>query len=1056
MNKFDPYTLIPRLLMMLVLILASVQYGGAQGKVLADEVTDMSGNDKMTSLLGCGTLGLQPCYDPTVQNPNNALTEDNTYARLLASPGLLAGLASYKGVIELKFSETRPADSWSYVQIDGDVTLLRALLGGSLGELLGDVLGVVLLGNQEITIDARMGSSSVLSRSSNQSFSTERVKLLSDENDNFFLGIRPANEYDRIRITNDIGSLLGLGSEVILDVYNAFYFDDTGDDCGRPLATSFDGGGGIDLKVADLNDQHLGRAIDEDMDSYSQLKSTAVLGVDLGSTLSQYFYFPTKSPETATVNVKLALGSGGLVNTDLLGAIEVVLYNDNDIVYHRSLQSSLLNNTDLLNLLDSGDPVMITLAPGREFDRMQIKLNSPVGLNLLGNGVKIYDVQRYEDDADCPNPLDSLPTATDDPFDVASCATELIDFDNVDFAQRAVDGNNESYATLYADAGTLLVNGPVSGFIEVDLGEILPAKKTTYVRIGYDEDGLDRLLGGSLGKLVADLGNNLLLGNQYIQVEAKKGATTVLDQRSSDAFEGTAGGVVTLVEDDIGRYYLAITPNEPYDRLRISNHVTAVLPTGKKASLDVYEICHEIGEDECFPPNFTSYKGGGVNLSLGDLSDVGVKNPYRAISENSSEYSEINLGVAGVAANVFQTIYFNQPSQPGDTVQIRLMVEPSSALSLDLLGAYKIRFYNGETQVGPDLSLQDGLINNIDLLALFSSGGIVTLQFVPESTFDRVDIGAESIVSLNAAEPLRVYSVKRHGAACPLSTTPSPFEEASCGTRLVASHNADDVQNIFNDDFDSYATLYSGAGILLGLGNKYEGYVELGYDNPVAAGTTSYIRIDFDENILKSLLGGSLGNVVTGLLDGLVLGDHFFEVDVKMNTYNTNGEVISSSTVANASSNNASAGGNNAIRVVQDKAGRYYIAVTPDEPYNAVRITDHTNSLLGLLSQPNSMNVYGMCTEMSTDPCLDAFATSYEYSGINLSVNDLSGAGVTNAEYALDDNTQHYSEISNGTLGVGTSTKQWIFFNSMSTADDIVMIKFRTEGGAVNLDLLDR
>src|SRR5690625_2299933 len=995
--------------MMLVLILASEEYGETQGKALAQyELKSNQG----------------------VSGETNVNTDDDTYAEVKAYGGAALGLGSYSGSIQMKFDGNIPGDQWSYMRVDLDGGLIDALLGGSLGDLLGGLLSGILLGDLTIEVSALNSSgTTVLTRNSDQGFGTDRVRLMETGEGHFLIGLKPDQEYNRVKFKASSRTLL-LGTIFTNKVYNAFTFDDIGNDCGRPLATSFDGGGGIDLKVADLNDQYLGRAIDEDMDSYSQLKSTAVLGVDLGSTLSQYFYFPTKSPETATVNVKLALGSGGLVNTDLLGAIEVVLYNDNDIVYHRSLQSSLLNNTDLLNLLDSGDPVMITLAPGREFDRMQIKLNSPVGLNLLGNGVKIYDVQRYDDAAGCPNSEVDDPSATNDPFDIASCAVGLIDFDNVDFAQRAVDGNNESYATIHADAGTFLVNGPVSGYIEVDLGEILPAKKTTYVRIGYDEDVLDRLLGGSLGKLVADLGNNLLLGNQYIQVEAKNGATTVLDQRSSDAFEGTADGVVTLVEDDIGRPYLAITPNEAYDRLRISNHVTAVLPTGKKASLDVYEICHEIGEDECFPPNFTSYKGGGVNLSLGDLSDVGVKNPYRAISENSSEYSEINLGVARVAANVFQTIYFNQPSQPGDTVQIRLMVEPSSALSLDLLGAYKIRFYNGETQVGPDLSLQDGLINNIDLLALFSSGGIVTLQFVPESTFDRVDIGAESIVSLNAAEPLRVYSVKRHGAACPLSTTPSPFEEASCGTRLVASHNADDVQNIFNDDFDSYATLYSGAGILLGLGNKYEGYVELGYDNPVAAGTTSYIRIDFDENILKSLLGGSLGNVVTGLLDGLVLGDHFFEVDVKMNTYNTNGEVISSSTVANASSNNASAGGNNAIRVVQDKAGRYYIAVTPDEPYNAVRITDHTNSLLGLLSQPNSMNVYGMCTEMSTDPCLDAFATSYEYSGINLSVNDLSGAGVTNAEYALDDNTQHYSEISNGTLGVGTSTKQWIFFNS--------------------------
>src|SRR5699024_5109690 len=135
-------------------------------------------------------------------------------------------------------------------------------------------------------------------------------------------------------------------------------------------------------------------------------------------------------------------------------------------------------------------------------------------------------------------------------------------------------------------------------------------------------------------------------------------------------------------------------------------------------------------------------------------------------------------------------------------------------------------------------------------------------------------------------------------------------------------------------------------------------------------------------------------------------------------------------------------------------AGRYYIAITPNQNYNAVRITDKTNSLLGLLAEPQTMNVYGMCTELSEERCLDAFATSYEYSGINLSVTDLSGAGVKNAERAINDNTQHYSEISNGTLAVGASTKQWIFFNSTAYDYDSVEIKFKTEGGGVDLDLL--
>lgn len=1044
----NPKLLTKLLLFLWIFIIFSQTQTWAQTKVLADEVTYTSGNDKMTSLLGCGTLGGSPCYDPTVENPNNALVDDNTYARLLASPGLLATLGSYEGIIELKFENSLPADTWSYVRMEGDLNLFKALLGGSLGNALGSVLGAVIAGNQEIIIDARMGDNSILSRSSGLGFETDRVKLMQDGDGNYYLAIRPNGQYDRLRITNQVGSLLGFGVEKELFVYNAFYYENDGNDCGRPFATSFDGGGGIGLELVDLNDQDLGNAIDDDENSFSRLKSSSVLDVDVASTLSQYFYFPTVSAETTTANIKLALGSGGLVNTDLLGAIEIIFFEDNTIVSRRSLQSSLLNNTNALTLLDDGEPVTLTFAPGKAFDRIAIKLNSPVGVNLLGNGVKIYDVQRYDDIAGCPNPLiTALPTATADPFETASCASDLIDFDNVDFAHRAVDGNNESYATIYADAGNLLVSGPTTGFIEMDLGQTVPANKTTYVRINYDEDVLDRLLGGSLGKLVGDLTNSLLLGNQFFEVEAKNGANTVLTRTSSDAFEGTSNGAVTLVQDNIGRYYIAITPDVAYDRVRITNHVIALLATGKKASLDVYNACFEIGTDVCLAPNFTSYRGGGIGLNVGNISSVGVTNAYRAISENSSEYSEINLGVAGLVANVYQTIYFSQPSQTNDKVKIRVALEPSSALALDVLGRYQVKFFNGATQVGNDETLESGLINNLDLLALFGSGGMVELEYEPNGIFDRVEIGAASIASVNVAtEPLRLYSVERYGDTCPLTKTPFPFEVPSCSTTLVDAHNADNVQNLFDDDFDSYATLKSGAGFLLGLGDKYEGFVELGYDHDVPAGTTSYIRIDFEDGVLENLVGGSLGNIVSGLLDGLILGDHFFEVDVKHN----------GTSVASASSqmDAASAGGNNAIRVVRDKQGRYYIAVTPDQDYNSVRITDKTNSALGLLAEPNTMNVYGMCYENSADKCLEAFATSYEYSGLNLSVNGLGTAGVTNPHYAINDNSTQGSEIGLGTLSVAGGVKQWIFFNTVSAADEVVNIRFKTGAGVADVALL--
>jgi len=1034
-------------LVLVPLLLVSPGLAGevmGQEKVLADSYTAETGSRPL--LAGSG---------PIVLNPANVLTDDDDYAVIRANPGLIAGLSSYQGYIEFEFSSTRPADTWSYIRIGGDSNLFDALLGGSLGNALGDVLGAVLLGNQEIEIQARDGGTPILTRNSTQGFDTDRARLLIDSEGQNILAIRPANSYDRIRIINRSAALAGLNAEYTLNVYNAFYFEDNAGDCGHPMFTSFDGTG-IGLTALALQEQNLGNAIDDDLDSYSVLKQSSLLDVNVGGSLSQYFYLPTVSPVTSTFNVKLSLApASGILNGDLLDGVELIAWDGSEAVYRRSLAGGLLNGVDILGLLGSGSPATLTFAPGREFDRIEVRLNSPIGVSLAGSSIHIYDVERF-DEVTCNNPLVTNPTATEGPFDVPNCDATLEDFENVDFAQNAVDGNNETFATLFANNGSLLGSPAADGMIEMELPETLPAFKTSYVRINFDEEVLDRLVGGSLGKLVADIGG-LALGNHFFEVEARNDTTTVLERSSSDAFENPSSdddGVITLVQDNIGRYYLAITPSSPYNRVRITNRVSSLLPTGETRTMDVYNLCYETGLDRCFPANFTSYEGGGLNLGVAIGNEAGVTNPYRAISSNSSEYSEISLGTAGVVASVFQTIYFTQPSEVGDMVRVRLQTEPSSALSLDVIGQYRVEFYNGSELVD-SYTMQQGLINNIDLLALFNSGGIFNLEYVPTGVFDRVKIGIQSTVALGVATPpMRLYNVKRISEDCPEIETPSPFDSPVCAGLLIAAENADDIDNLFDTDFDSFATLNSGAGTLLGLGGQFEGFVELGYDHTVPAGTTSYIRIDFDEDILTGLLGGSLGNVVTGLLNGLALGDHFFEVEVKNNTYDGDGQVITSTVVDEAISNDASAGGNNSIRIVRDKDGRFYIAVTPTGDYNAVRITDHTNSALGLLTQPNTMNVYGMCYEASLDQCLAPFATSYEFSGLGLTVNDLSGAGVTNPHYAINDNSTQASEISMGTLNITGGAKQWIFFNTTSVADDVVEITFRTGAGGVDLDLL--
>ncbi|EDM43314.1 hypothetical protein SCB49_01127 [unidentified eubacterium SCB49] len=1036
----------------------------AQNKVLVNNATVLSPDNRYISIAN---------YGPTVDNPNNALLVDNNYATLYAQGGIeVLGIeiGGYEGVIELEFPSDVPKDTWSYVRMDDDTGLLDGLLGGSLGDLLTGLLDNLLLGNQEIVIDARDGTTSVLSRSSESGFNTPRVKVIQDAAGHNYLAIRPDAKYDRLRITHKKSATLDLGGEKELKIYSAFYFDGTGEECGRPFGTSFDGDDGIGLSLIEVGDQNLNYAIDNDVNTFSTLKPGSLVDVNIASTLRQNFYFSTPSNIDNTLNIKIALGSAGVVNANLLGAIQVVLYDeDANIVYTRALQSSLLNNTDALGLLTSGAPITLTFAPGISYSSAAVELVSPIGAAVLGSGIKIYDVQRYDGTSTCINlQIAAIPSATISPLDTPSCASTLLDFENVDFPSYAVDGNNETYAVLNADSGNLLTSGASIGYVQMDLGNV-GADQITYARINYDEDILDRLAGGSIGMLVSDLANGLLLGDQYIEVEAFNGSTSVLNLTSQDAFGGPDGdttGNVTVVQDNIGRFYLAIKPSTAYTNIKITNHVTALLPTGKQSALHVYDACFDIGVDPCFEANFTAPRAGGLSLSVGDLDNAGVTDPYKAISENSSDFSTINLGVAGVAAWVYQSVYFTQPSQTGDHVKVRLAIGTSQLVDVDLIGTYAIKFYNGNSLVDT-FTLSSGLINSLDLLTLIQTGGSVTLDYVPTGIFDRVDVGIESLVSVGVESPsMRLYEVTRYNeSSCPIVITDSPFQESSCLSKIVASENADEVANLLDDDFDSYATLNS-EGAALWDGSDYEGFVEMGYDQDVAAGVTSYIRVDFEEDILEGLTSGSLGNVVSTLLDGLLvnvllLENHYFTVDIKHNTYNTSGDVTASTIIATASSKDASAGGNNMIRVVQDAAGRYYIAVTPDQAYNAVRITDTTDSSVVLpidfiKDGPNSMNVYGMCTELlSTERCIDAFATSYEMSGLNISVDAVGTAGVTNMERAIDGNTTNYSEISNGTLGIGTSTKQWIFFTTISNDTDSVLVKLDVDGAVVNANVLD-
>ncbi|AWG26762.1 hypothetical protein FK004_16760 [Flavobacterium kingsejongi] len=180
-----------------------------------------------------------------VTAPNNA-TDGNltTSATLTANSGVL-GVGATTGYIELEYPTTLPANTTSYIKITTQENLLSPLLGGSLGNLLSTVLGTVLIGNQEFSVEAKNGTTTVqLNESSNNGFSTVRSRILVNANNEYFIAITPSLPYNRIRVTNRYLALLGLAQDRTLQVYDAYYISgSSGNDCGIASATAFDGSG---------------------------------------------------------------------------------------------------------------------------------------------------------------------------------------------------------------------------------------------------------------------------------------------------------------------------------------------------------------------------------------------------------------------------------------------------------------------------------------------------------------------------------------------------------------------------------------------------------------------------------------------------------------------------------------------------------------------------------------------------------------------------------------------------------------------------------------------
>ena len=279
-----------------------------------------------------------------------------------------------------------------------------------------------------------------------------------------------------------------------------------------------------------------------------------------------------------------------------------------------------------------------------------------------------------------------------------------------------------------------------------------------------------------------------------------------------------------------------------------------------------------------------------------------------------------------------------------------------------------------------------------------------------------------------------VHSANYTGLGCGL------LGLSPCNTPTV--NNPD---NALSSDNGTYARIISNAGLAVGIGG-YQGELELKFPNTVAAGKTAYIRINVaNPDLLNTLLGGNLGNVLTNVVGSVVLGNRYFETGARMGTGSAN-NVLSGSSSNPFSTEN--------IKLIKDANGYYYIAITPTAAYDRVYIKDFTNAVLGL-GVSSYTDVYYAFHGDGTDPCSQAFATSYEGTGLTVDLLGLGKAGVTDMEKAIDADPNNFSQISLGALGISGTISQNIYFETLSNPDDEFNVKIQATPALLDLKLLN-
>lgn len=339
-----------------------------------------------STIVSANTISDQNNVDFSANAIDNSLS---TKAEIRASSGVLIGIGAYSGSLELQFPSLLPANTTSYVKVDSDENLLPSLLGGTLGTLLSNVAGAVLIGNQEFTVQAKNNAAVVLEGNSQvaNDFANDNLRIVVNANNEYFIAITPSLPYNRIKLTNRLGSLIGLGNTKKLGVYGAFYVSSP-DVCGGASYTSFDGSG-LNLDLLGLGGAGVTNpqfVLDSNPNNFSRL-SLGVLSV--AGSIQQTVYFDGASQLSDQFTIKLKVDSS-LLALGVANNIDIIASNG------ASSQTVTLNsllNLDLLTLLQGNQAVEIPFTPTASVNKITVRYRSLLNVQLT-QSLDLYSITR--------------------------------------------------------------------------------------------------------------------------------------------------------------------------------------------------------------------------------------------------------------------------------------------------------------------------------------------------------------------------------------------------------------------------------------------------------------------------------------------------------------------------------------------------------------------------------------------------------------------------------------------------------------------------------------